>query len=220
MGQQSLYYDHDEPLFPVDDHILAYSEPSWPNTGEMTDNSTPAQPWPAAAEMARNESVDTTQSHPSNQAFHLSGVAPAETTALPSVELPLPSVEVPLKTSSSPSPDGSISPRDTRSKKRKSSPLTEDDDDESDTPETPTPPPARPAPKKTAHNMIEKRYRTNLNDKIAELKQSVPSLRATEKNLTGKGNNRKLADMIEDLDGLIPPNKLNKVCLPFVTLTD
>lgn len=34
-----------------------------------------------------------------------------------------------------------------------------------------------PAPKKTAHNMIEKRYRTNLNDKIIQLRDAVPSLR-------------------------------------------
>ncbi|KAL2014954.1 hypothetical protein VTK56DRAFT_6727 [Thermocarpiscus australiensis] len=44
-------------------------------------------------------------------------------------------------------------------------------------------PPSKPkdaalAPKKTAHNMIEKRYRTNLNDKIARLRDAVPALRA------------------------------------------
>jgi hypothetical protein len=32
-------------------------------------------------------------------------------------------------------------------------------------------------PRKTAHNMIEKRYRTNLNDKILQLRDSVPCLR-------------------------------------------
>ena len=32
-------------------------------------------------------------------------------------------------------------------------------------------------PKKTAHNMIEKRYRTNLNDKIKALRDAVPALR-------------------------------------------
>ncbi|RKF63937.1 hypothetical protein OnM2_022078 [Erysiphe neolycopersici] len=36
-------------------------------------------------------------------------------------------------------------------------------------------------PKKTAHNMIEKRYRTNLNDKIAALRDAVPSLRVAVK---------------------------------------
>lgn len=34
----------------------------------------------------------------------------------------------------------------------------------------------KPASKKRPHNVIEKRYRANLNDKIAELRQSVPSL--------------------------------------------
>lgn len=33
-----------------------------------------------------------------------------------------------------------------------------------------------PPDKKTTHSMIEKRYRTNLNDKIAALRDSVPSL--------------------------------------------
>lgn len=37
---------------------------------------------------------------------------------------------------------------------------------------------AMSGPKKTAHNMIEKRYRTNLNDKIAALRDSVPGLRS------------------------------------------
>ena len=35
----------------------------------------------------------------------------------------------------------------------------------------------QPPVKKTAHSMIKKRYRTNLNDKIAALRDSVPSLR-------------------------------------------
>lgn len=59
--------------------------------------------------------------------------------------------------------------------------------------------------KKTAHNMIEKRYRTNLNDKIAALRDSVPSLRVmVKKNSRGE-------DIEEDLQGLTPAHKLNKV---------
>lgn len=53
--------------------------------------------------------------------------------------------------------------------------------------------------KKTSHNVIEKRYRNNLNDKIVELRNSVPSLRATKK-----------ANGEEDLEGLTPAHKLNK----------
>jgi hypothetical protein len=71
------------------------------------------------------------------------------------------------------------------------------------------PPPRRQsAPvKKTAHNMIEKRYRTNLNDKIAALRDSVPSLRMTEK----KDFNGDIT-VHEDLGGLEAAQKLNKVC--------
>jgi hypothetical protein len=58
--------------------------------------------------------------------------------------------------------------------------------------------------------MIEKRYRTNLNDKIAALRQSVPSLRVTEKSINGNGR-RGGGDVMEDLEGLTPANKLNKV---------
>lgn len=61
-------------------------------------------------------------------------------------------------------------------------------------------------PKKTAHNMIEKRYRTNLNDKIAALRDSVPSLRVMSR---GAGANEEDDDP-EDLEGLTPAHKLNK----------
>lgn len=61
--------------------------------------------------------------------------------------------------------------------------------------------------KKTAHNMIEKRYRTNLNDKILALRDSVPSLRVITKNARGSDGSTE----VEDLEGLIPAHKLNKV---------
>ncbi|KAK4546824.1 hypothetical protein LTR36_001556 [Oleoguttula mirabilis] len=57
-------------------------------------------------------------------------------------------------------------------------------------------------PTKTSHNVIEKRYRNNLNDKIMELRSSVPSLRAM-----GRTNG---GDDSEDLGGLTPAHKLNK----------
>jgi len=90
-----------------------------------------------------------------------------------------------------------------QSKKRKTS----------DTPEPDQSPPShnqmstsrKQQPKKTAHNMIEKRYRTNLNDKIAALRDSVPSLRVM-------AGTSKLGDddEEEDLEGLTPAHKLNK----------
>ena len=66
--------------------------------------------------------------------------------------------------------------------------------------------------KKTAHNMIEKRYRTNLNDKIAALRDSVPSLRVMAKNARGEDGEK------EDLQGLTPAHKLNKVGLCTLTV--
>ncbi len=83
-----------------------------------------------------------------------------------------------------------------RSRKRKSSQDVEDDEDDE----------SNPPVKKTAHNMIEKRYRTNLNDKIAALRDSVPSLRIMTKSARGEDT----ADDREELQGLTPAHKLNK----------
>ncbi|TQS36359.1 hypothetical protein Golomagni_03195 [Golovinomyces magnicellulatus] len=82
-----------------------------------------------------------------------------------------------------------------RSRKRKSFAEVEDEDEESN-----------PFVKKTAHNMIEKRYRTNLNDKIAALRDSVPSLRIMSKSARGEDT---VVDR-EELQGLTPAHKLNK----------
>ncbi|EPE37038.1 HLH, helix-loop-helix DNA-binding protein [Glarea lozoyensis ATCC 20868] len=86
-------------------------------------------------------------------------------------------------------------------RKRKSS-VDEDDDDDTPLPQSSSS--KHPPVKKTAHNMIEKRYRTNLNDKIAALRDSVPSLRVmSRKNSNGE-------EIHEDLQGLTPAHKLNK----------
>lgn len=88
------------------------------------------------------------------------------------------------------------------SRKRKSS-VDDDEDDDDDDHQTSSSG-GRRAPKKTAHNMIEKRYRTNLNDKITALRDSVPSLRIiSRKNSRGE-------EVKEDLQGLTPAHKLNK----------
>ncbi|KAH6719333.1 hypothetical protein BKA61DRAFT_630021 [Leptodontidium sp. MPI-SDFR-AT-0119] len=83
-----------------------------------------------------------------------------------------------------------------RSRKRKSSADVDDEEDDD----------SNPPVKKTAHNMIEKRYRTNLNDKIAALRDSVPSLRIMTKSARGEDT----ADDREELQGLTPAHKLNK----------
>jgi Domain of unknown function (DUF2014)/Helix-loop-helix DNA-binding domain len=102
-------------------------------------------------------------------------------------------------TSTSPEP----AHRKKSSRKRKSS--TEGDASES--PQNPKGAKAHPV-KKTAHNMIEKRYRNNLNDKIAALRDSVPSLRVMSRG--SHGNGEEDDDDNEDLEGLTPAHKLNK----------
>lgn len=52
-----------------------------------------------------------------------------------------------------------------------------------------------------SHNIIEKKYRSNINTKILELRDAVPTLRIA----TGKAN-----VLIADLEGLLPASKLNK----------
>ena len=91
-----------------------------------------------------------------------------------------------------------------RSKKRKTSD-TPEPMSQSPPQHSPTTAVRKQQPKKTAHNMIEKRYRTNLNEKIAALRDSVPSLRVM-------AGTSKLGDddEEEDLEGLTPAHKLNK----------
>jgi hypothetical protein len=80
-----------------------------------------------------------------------------------------------------------------------------------------SPPPATrrhcSPPKKTAHNMIEKRYRTNLNDKIAALRDSVPALRVMVHRLEQPCLEGVEEEGNEDLGGLAPAHKLNKATI-------
>ena len=55
---------------------------------------------------------------------------------------------------------------------------------------------------KCSHNMIEKKYRTNINSKILALRDAVPSLRIAT------GDSKDIS--ITDLEGLTPASKLNK----------
>lgn len=81
--------------------------------------------------------------------------------------------------------------------------------------------PSSPAsgPKKTAHNMIEKRYRNNLNDKITALRDAVPSLRVAAYRLEqGLSPDEPAGDLddgmlADELGGLAPAQKLNKATI-------
>lgn len=141
-----------------------------------------------------------------------STLTPAEELKLRSIAMP--DLVAPTSTSSAAqqqaypaSPSSSPEPDMHRSRKRKSSMTSDDaednDEDFEELSKSETRINGRPV-KKTAHNMIEKRYRTNLNDKIAALRDSVPSLRVmVKKNSRGE-------DVCEDLQGLTPAHKLNK----------
>jgi hypothetical protein len=110
-----------------------------------------------------------------------------------SITMPKQSGSISPPSSPSPEPQYTRNPR-----KRKSSENSESDF-------SPLPCSRHSAPNKTAHNMIEERYRTNLNDKIAALRDCVPSLRVIDRR-TPCGE-----DSQKDLNGLSPAQKLNKV---------
>ncbi|KAI1907629.1 Clr6 histone deacetylase associated PHD protein-2 Cph2 [Ophidiomyces ophidiicola] len=74
-----------------------------------------------------------------------------------------------------------------------------------------SPPAARSLPaKKRSHNVIEKRYRANLNEKIAELRDSVPCLRVVYKQRFGGGVG---LDDEDDEKMISSTNKLNKASI-------
>ncbi|KAH8594076.1 helix-loop-helix DNA-binding domain-containing protein [Bisporella sp. PMI_857] len=132
-------------------------------------------------------------------------LSPQEESQLRAIAMPSLSLNTsqsnPTQQTYSPSSGSSPEPpsRFENRRKRKSSVEDDEDDDMSDSGLRN----GKPV-KKTAHNMIEKRYRTNLNDKIAALRDSVPSLRVVSK---GRDNN---GGKEEDLQGLTPAHKLNK----------
>lgn len=127
-------------------------------------------------------------------------LSPEEESRLRSIAMPAQSRAISPLLLPSPEPQERQATRNSR--KRKSSESSESDSS----------PPARRrnvAPQKTAHHMIEKRYRTNLNQKIAALRDSVPSLRVIDKD----------NPYDEHLQGLSRPQKLNKVFIHSYSLS-
>jgi hypothetical protein len=178
----------DDPLFPAD----------WDQETPTYDGglySTPLN-WEAPVEI--NNKIEPIPT----PTYSMNALTPAQQEKLRNIAMPAhlqyrgqhsPNSTASNKSRSISSPDNHD--HEERSRKRKSSAEADDDDDDD----------SNPPIKKTAHNMIEKRYRTNLNDKIAALRDSVPSLRQMNKPRNGDG-----ADEPEDLQGLTPAHKSNK----------
>ncbi|OHE99344.1 helix-loop-helix DNA-binding domain-containing protein [Colletotrichum orchidophilum] len=84
-------------------------------------------------------------------------------------------------------------------------------------------PPARRTkhsePSKNPHNMIEKRYRVNINEKIIALRDAVPSLRCVVQQTenpqaaAAAAESDEAFDVVEELGGLMPARKLNKATI-------
>lgn len=183
----------------------------FPNPGSLTTNTTPNSNNTATLPTRQGPPPQPTQNPPVPRPLNLT---PAQQEKLRSIAMPAHLQYHSPRSEPSPgsatsdakggmtgalsSPDGADHSSKANSRKRKSSADVEDEDDEED--------PAGGPIKKTAHNMIEKRYRTNLNDKIAALRDSVPSLRIMSKSARGEDT----TEDREELHGLTPAHKLNK----------
>jgi hypothetical protein len=93
----------------------------------------------------------------------------------------------------------SISSDNSRSRKREVSEVNANNEDNENS--------RHPPAKNIAHNRTEKRYRTNLNDKITVLRNYVPSLRS----LIEGARSEYAVGGREDLQDLPPVRRLSKV---------
>ncbi|MDE1429506.1 basic helix-loop-helix domain-containing protein, partial [Bacillus licheniformis] len=67
--------------------------------------------------------------------------------------------------------------------------------------------------RKNAHNAIERRYRSNINDRIAGLRDVVPALRETRPRNGRRKRRRGKTEDIELVDGVRAATKLSKATI-------
>ncbi|KAH8806128.1 hypothetical protein F5884DRAFT_903049 [Xylogone sp. PMI_703] len=67
--------------------------------------------------------------------------------------------------------------------------------------------------RKQTHNMIEKRYRTNLNDKISTLRDNIPSLKVISSAENADKPKKRRVGMTEDLHRSVPTNNITKATI-------
>lgn len=67
-----------------------------------------------------------------------------------------------------------------------------------------------PSSKRALHSIVEKKYRTNINDRLTELKETVPTIRFTYKRIS---NLPLTEDDHRQLNGMEPAKKLNKATI-------
>jgi hypothetical protein len=187
---------------------IVFSQEDWPTDFESAELDTVSAPFMAENEISFEDAPFELEG-PGSEALPMdsevrrgvsdrgySSLTQAEEQSLPNIAMPylLPRVKIsdatPLATSHSspstsvfPSPSPEPTTRTRKNKKRKS--VIEDDD-------APT---SLCQSRKRGHNAIEKRYRTNLNDKIDCLRQGVPGLCRTS------SSDSKSGDEMDDSDG-------------------
>jgi hypothetical protein len=125
-------------------------------------------------------------------------LSPDEKSRLLAIAMPTQTPPTTPPLSPSPEPVDLRKPRKCKPRKRKSSESSESDSSY-------PPCSGRLPPQKSAHNLFEKRYRTNLNEKIALLRDRVPTMRVLDKD--------KRSGEEEDLQGLHLAQKFHKVLL-------
>lgn len=174
--------------------MTASSQPGLPQT-QKADANNALWPLPSNAETQGDFDLSALSAMSKDQSYQMPSSGPGSVTTPSLHHSPESTTDKRTSLSSQTSPDP---PKKRGGRKRKAEVEQENKNEAGDSQDGDEPP-----VKKTSHNVIEKRYRNNLNDKIVELRQSVPALRAMGRD----------GDDAEDLEGLAPAHKLNKATI-------